>query len=647
MVIHKIEQEKANNGKGVKTMPGENTEYQILMDSIENPVIALQEDLKVIYCNPAYAKQVARRVDEIEGHQLLEIFPENTGNASHLAYLEVLETGKSTTAQSKMGNQYFSERIFRTPVGIISLADNVDNLKRWEEAVEFLTTDQRAVFDEINDAVVIHDVNDNRIVDVNKAACDMFGYEREEMLQLSIGDLTADEPPYNRDDFLRWLKKPAELKIKNMEWKVRDRSGRTFWIELKSKRMKIGDEIRVVAVIQDITRRKYTEKELREVYERYESLFENPADLVFIHDLAGNFISVNQAAERITGYWGEELVKMNIQQLASSDSLKLLRGFQYQRMPQDQSSNYELEIVTKYDSRIFVDVNISPIYKGGKATAVLGIARDITQRKMKEAASIETAESLVSFIDYLPDATMAIDMEGKVVVWNKAMEELTEIKAEDMLGKGDYEYGLAFYNKRRPIMVDLVLRPEEVKQYYSIVEVDKYTMISEFDTPHLRGEGHYLWGQAMPWYDKQGNLIGAIESLRDITERYKTRQALKDAEEKVRQDRKCLFTLIDNLEGAILTCNLHGRIRMANLKFGNLLGYGVEELPGMNIAEIIEDSSDQIIGAKLLDVLQANGAKIYDVQLITKDGIRQAAKIKIRPVWEDDKIIGCIMRAEE
>ncbi|KUG05170.1 hypothetical protein ASZ90_017411 [hydrocarbon metagenome] len=636
-----------NKGKGVNSMPGENTEYQILLDSIENPVVAMQDDLTVIYCNPAYAKQAGRQVDEIQGRHLLEIFPEYTGNASHLAYLEVLETGQSTTAEGKMGNQYFSERIFRTPVGILSLADNVNNLKRWEAAVESLTTDQRAVFDEINDAVIIHDVNDNRLCDVNKAACDMFGYEKDQMLQLYMGDLTADEPPYNQEDFLRWLKKPPELKIKRMEWKARDKSGRTFWIELTSKRMKIGDEIRVVAVIQDITRRKYTEKELRELYERYEGLFENPSDMVFIHDLAGNFVSLNQAAERITGYWIEELVKMNIQQLASDDSLKLLRGFQYQRLTPNQSSNYELEVVTKYDTRVFLDVNISPIFKGGKAAAVLGIARDITQRKLKEVACIETAENLANFVDYLPDATMAIDMDGKVVVWNKAMEELTEIKAEDMLGKGDYEYGLAFYNKRRPIMVDLVLRPEEVKQYYSIIEVERYTMISEFDTPNLRGGGHYLWGQAMPWYDKKGNLIGAIESLRDITERYKSRQALQEAEEKVRRDRKCLFTLIDNLEGAILTCSLRGRIRMANIKFSHLLGYGVEELAGRYIAEIIEDSNDMIIGGNLLDTLQLEGPKIYDVNLILKDGTRQAAKIKIRPVWDEGKITGCIMKVVE
>jgi PAS domain S-box-containing protein len=628
-------------------MPGENTEYQSMLDSIENPVIAMYEDLTVSYCNPAYARQAGLTVDEITGKYLLESFPEKIGEECHQAYLEVLDTGKTLSAQGKIGNQYYRERIFKTPVGIIALAENIDNLKRWQETVKSLTVNQRVIFDEINDAVIMHDVNDNSIVDVNQSACEMFGYERDEFLSLSMRELTAGEPPFNEDDFLRWLKKPAELKVKRMEWKVRDKTGRTFWIELKSRRIQIGNDIRVVAVIQDITRRKYVEKELREVYERYEGLFDNPADMIFIHDLAGNFISVNQAGERITGYWEEELVKMNIQQLASEDSLKLLRGFQYQRMPQDQSTNYEMEIVTKFDSRVYLDVNITPIYKGGKAVAVQGIARDVTQRKMKEAAVIETADNLESFISFLPDATMAIDLEGRVVVWNTAMEELTDIKAEEMLGKGDYEYALAFYNKRRPIMVDMVLRPEEVQQYYSIVEVDKYTVISEFDTPFLRGEGHYLWGQAMPWYDKKGNLIGAIESLRDITERYKSRQQLKEAEEKVRRDRKCLFTLIDNLEGLILTCNLRGTIRMVNLKFANLIGYAVDDLPGKNIMEIIEDSSGKITGGNLLENLQTNGGNLYDVILTNKEGSSQPAKIKIRPVWEDGKITGAIIRIEE
>lgn len=63
-----------NKEKGVKTMPGENTEHQSMLDSIENPVIALNQELKVSYCNPAYARAAGLKVGEMLGRYLLEIF---------------------------------------------------------------------------------------------------------------------------------------------------------------------------------------------------------------------------------------------------------------------------------------------------------------------------------------------------------------------------------------------------------------------------------------------------------------------------------------------------------------------------------------------------------------------------------------------
>jgi PAS domain-containing protein len=86
---------------------------------------------------------------------------------------------------------------------------------------------------------------------------------------------------------------------------------RSFWIELKSKRMPIGDDIRVVAVIEDITRRKYTEKELRELYERYVG-FLKTADMVFIHDLAGNLFQLIKLPRELP-VLARRTVKMNIQ----------------------------------------------------------------------------------------------------------------------------------------------------------------------------------------------------------------------------------------------------------------------------------------------------------------------------------------------
>ncbi len=72
-----------------------------------------------------------------------------------------------------------------------------------------------------------------------------------------------------------------------------------------------------------------------------------------------------------------------------------------------------------------------------------------------------------AIIEFLPDATFVIDLDGKVIAWNSAMEMLTSIPAQLMLGKGNYEYALPFYKQRRPILVDLVFMPEvELEKKY-------------------------------------------------------------------------------------------------------------------------------------------------------------------------------------
>ena len=86
---------------------------------------------------------------------------------------------------------------------------------------------------------------------------------------------------------------------------------------------------------------------------------------------------------------------------------------------------------------------------------------DVTDRKRAELALQESEQKLANIIDFLPDATLVIDKEGQVIAWNRAMEEMTGIKAEDMVGQGNYEYALPFYGKRRPILIDLVLQPRE------------------------------------------------------------------------------------------------------------------------------------------------------------------------------------------
>jgi PAS domain S-box-containing protein len=127
---------------------------------------------------------------------------------------------------------------------------------------------------------------------------------------------------------------------------------------------------------------------------------------------------------------------------------------------------------------------------------------------------------LTQIINFLPDATWVVDPAGKVVAWNRAIERLTGVRDEKMLGKGNYEYALPFYEERRPVLIDLVRdwKPGYEKEYLSIKKVGEQ-LVSESFHPHLGNGGIYLSGMAGLLYDASGNVSGAVESLRDITDR--------------------------------------------------------------------------------------------------------------------------------
>jgi PAS domain S-box-containing protein len=80
----------------------------------------------------------------------------------------------------------------------------------------------------------------------------------------------------------------------------------------------------------------------------------------------------------------------------------------------------------------------------------------------------EAQRRLADIVDFLPDATLVMDRAGRVMAWNRAIEEMTGIKAQDMIGKGNYEYAIPFYGERRPILIDLVLlSQEEIEKRYA------------------------------------------------------------------------------------------------------------------------------------------------------------------------------------
>ncbi len=185
-----------------------------------------------------------------------------------------------------------------------------------------------------------------------------------------------------------------------------------------------------------------------------------------------------------------------------------------------------LDLKTTFEEILIVD------RVGAYVLVFIGLfftARDALRRQEAEEALKLSERRLSDIIDFLPDPTFVIDLEGRVLAWNRAIEETTGVKAADILGKGDFEYSIPFYGARQPALLDLVVHPDrdDLAEFYPEVRRKGDLIIAESYSPALnRREGVYLHVTASPLYDTGGTIIGAIESLRDIT-------ALKKAEEEI------------------------------------------------------------------------------------------------------------------
>jgi PAS domain S-box-containing protein len=207
---------------------------------------------------------------------------------------------------------------------------------------------------------------------------------------------------------------------------------------------------------------------------------------------------------------------------------------------------------------------------------------NIRQRKRAEETVQESQKRLADIIGFLPDAVLAIDNDGRVIAWNEAIEQMTGVTAADMLGKGDHEYSIPFYGERRPILIDLVQMDDpEIEKKYDFIHRNNGQLTTETFIPTpFGGKGTYLWGTAAPLYDSAGNRSGAIEVIRDITERKRVQQDLQNRE-------ATLEILLNAPRDSIALLDPQGTIIRTNKENAHRLGGTIESVTGRCVFDLL------------------------------------------------------------
>jgi PAS domain S-box-containing protein len=309
-----------------------------------------------------------------------------------------------------------------------------------------------------------------------------------------------------------------------------------FWAKASPLYDPEGTVTGAIETVRDITGRKRAEQEMARTSRQMAEIIDFLPDATFVIDRDGKIIAWNNAMEALTGVPAESML--------GKGNYEYALPFYKERKPMLANLVFlpgagiekRYDTVQRIGDTLVVDIFIpdfrpggvyfwakaSPLYDPeGTVTGAIETIRDITDRKRAEQEIVRSRRSLADIISFLPDATLAINLDGVVITWNKAMEELTGIPAASMIGKGDFAYSLPFYQERRPMLANLILMPEtEVESLYTHVQREGDTLVVDTFIPNLRGRsGRYFWAKASPLYDPEGTVTGAIETIRDITER--------------------------------------------------------------------------------------------------------------------------------
>ncbi len=173
--------------------------------------------------------------------------------------------------------------------------------------------------------------------------------------------------------------------------------------------------------------------------------------------------------------------------------------------------------------------------------------KDRLNKKLNDSndSLLDSNQKLSSIIEFYPDATLIIDNDGKVVAWNHAIEDLTGVKAKDMIGKGNYEYALPFYGERKSMLIDMLgENPGSIAHSYSDATSRSNVIEASVDKVNIRGKDVILWLSATRLFGTDGNPMGAIESIRDVTKSTRMEEKLKESEEKFRSLVESSFDII-------------------------------------------------------------------------------------------------------
>jgi len=332
----------------------------------------------------------------------------------------------------------------------------------------------------------------------------------------------------------------------------------------------------------------------------FQCLFENASDAIYILDKRGKFVVVNHKAEELTGLKRQDFIGKPFRKIIPSRSLpKAIRGFL--DVIKGKEIRLELELKTATKKTTLVEVTSKPLIIKGKIVGTLGIVRDISERKKVEEALRESEEKFRKIFESANDCLIYLDRSGRILDVNeKAVQVFGGLK-EELVGKHFTQVSILSFRDIPKLLSNFarILRGKE--GYTSLRIMNKKGQ-----------EIHLECSSSIAKIDNK--FVGILIIARDVTERKKMKEALRDTEESFK-------TLMEEAPIGICNTDLKGKITYVNKRFEEAIGYSLEEIVGKDGFKlgIISDETLKLLTKRMKDRLMGKPSLLLEGRFKRKD----------------------------
>ena len=532
-------------------------------NATRDAVFSIDSDGTILFLNKNFADRFGKSVDELMNKNVYSLLPPDLARSRKLLADKVFASGKPVIVEDERAGDYLDSSlypIFDDQEKVEEIVIFVRDVTESKKAERDFRVKEWALESAIN-AIGIVDLN-GKIVYVNDAAVKMWGLRnKDEIIGRPLLEFWEGEGIHQT------IKALFESGGRVGEDIARRTDGSIFPVQFSASMIKdaAGKPIYMFGSFIDITERKKVEEALKESEENFRSLSENSSDYIMRYDNHNRHIYVNEACARVAGIPSTEFVGKTHREMGFDEEQSKIWEEKIQEVfKTGEIQEYEFEFEGA-EGHVYLDWRVMPeISQSGKVESVLGVSRDITERKRIENALMESEERYRTLVDNDPYGVQEIDTLGTILYANKAHHDMYGYEEGELIGRSITDF-----------LVPGMQR-DELLGYLEILVKDQpppAMYFQKIQTKHgLEKDIEVTWNYLR---DLKGNVKGFISVLTDITERRQAEEELIIVKSAVEKAGEGIY-LIDH----------NAKFLNANEAACRSIGYLKEELLSMTVADL-------------------------------------------------------------